>query len=67
MAEQFGPYRLEALIGRGGMGDVYRAFDILKDRFVALKRLPDSLAADTGFQARFRRESELAAGCVRRT
>ena len=61
MGEQFGHYRLDELIGRGGMGDVYRAFDTVKQRTVALKRLPANLAADHEFQARFRREAELAA------
>ncbi|MGD9528747.1 protein kinase domain-containing protein [Pseudonocardia sp.] len=57
----FGPYRLLDLIGRGGMGEVYRAFDTVRHRVVALKRLPSALAGDDVFQARFRRESELAA------
>ncbi|PRX43622.1 serine/threonine-protein kinase [Prauserella shujinwangii] len=61
MTEQFGPYRLESLIGRGGMGEVYRAVDTTKDRVVAVKRLPAAFAADPGFQARFRRESRVAA------
>ena len=62
MAEQhFGPYRLEELIGRGGMGEVYRAFDTVRKRPVALKRLRPDLIADPEFQARFRSESELAA------
>ena len=59
--EQFGPYQLQALIGRGGMGEVFRAFDTVRKRTVALKRLPLRLGADPTFQARFRRESELAA------
>ena len=59
--EQFGPYQLEELIGRGGMGEVFRAFDTVRKRTVALKRLPLRLGADPTFQARFRRESELAA------
>jgi len=59
--ERFGPYLLEALIGRGGMGEVHRAFDTRRNRHVALKRLPRELAADAGYQRRFRRESELAA------
>jgi serine/threonine-protein kinase len=62
MAEdRFGPYRLDALIGRGGMGEVHRAFDTGKKRTVALKRLPPYLADDRDFQARFRREAEVAA------
>ncbi len=60
-AERFGPYRLDELIGCGGMGEVYRAFDTVKQRTVALKRLPVALAADAEFKARFRRESALAA------
>jgi serine/threonine protein kinase len=59
--EEFGPYRLETLIGRGGMGEVYRAFDTVTDRVVALKRLHPHLGTDAEFQARFRRESKLAA------
>ncbi|MDN5861018.1 MAG: serine/threonine protein kinase, partial [Pseudonocardia sp.] len=59
--EMFGRYRLDELIGRGGMGEVYRAFDTVRERVVALKRLPGALAADTTFQARFRSEAALAA------
>ncbi len=57
----FGPYRLEGLLGRGGMGEVYRAHDTGRDRVVALKLLPPQLAGDADFTARFRRESRLAA------
>src|SRR4051812_35094964 len=60
-AEMFGQYRLEALLGRGGMGEVHRAFDTVRGRTVALKRLRSNLAADVEFQARFRRECRLAA------
>ena len=61
MNERFGPYVLQELIGHGGMGEVYRAFDTVRKRTVALKRLPANLASDAVFQARFRRESEVAA------
>lgn len=61
-ATPFGHYQLQKLIGRGGMGEVYRAYDTHTDRVVALKVLPPHLAQDTTFQRRFRRESQAAAG-----
>src|SRR3954453_4662298 len=57
----FGPYELEALIGVGGMGEVWRARDTRRERLVALKLLPESLGHDKEFLSRFRRESEVAA------
>jgi serine/threonine-protein kinase len=61
VVEHFGPYRLEEMIGRGGMGEVFRAYDTVKKRTVALKRLPTALARDDQFRVRFRREAEIAA------
>ncbi|MFY1621134.1 bifunctional serine/threonine-protein kinase/transporter substrate-binding domain-containing protein [Micromonospora sp. WMMD736] len=60
--QPFGHYQLLNLLGRGGMGEVYRAFDTKTDRIVAIKVLPPQLAADEVFQERFRRESQAAAG-----
>ena len=61
-ATPFGHYQLQKLIGRGGMGEVYRAYDTKTDRIVALKVLPHHMAEDEIFQQRFRRESQAAAG-----
>ncbi len=59
--EQFGRYLLRDLIGKGGMGQVFRAYDTETGRIVALKVLPPNLAKDNAFQERFRREALAAA------
>src|SRR4051812_18260111 len=56
-----GGYRIEGVIGRGGMGIVYRATQLALQRPVALKVIAPNLAEDESFRRRFRRESMLAA------
>ncbi|MFC9436126.1 protein kinase [Nocardia sp. NPDC057030] len=58
---RFGPYELRSLLGKGGMGEVYEAYDTVKDRVVAVKLLHEELAGDPAYQVRFRRESQAAA------
>jgi len=65
MADRIGTeiasYRIEALIARGGMGEVYLATQSFPERKVALKLLPHDLASDQAFRERFIRESNAAA------
>jgi hypothetical protein len=56
-----GSYRVESVLGRGGMGVVYRASDRRLDRVVALKVLSGETAQDPSFRERFLRESRAAA------
>jgi eukaryotic-like serine/threonine-protein kinase len=59
--ERFGSYRVEAKLGAGGMGDVYRAKDIKLEREVAIKVLPWSVAQDPQRRIRFEREAKVLA------
>jgi len=58
---RLGVYEVTALIGEGGMGQVYRARDTTLNREVALKVLPDSFANDPNRLVRFRREAQTLA------
>ena len=59
---QLGPYEIVALIGAGGMGEVYKARDPRLRRDVAIKVLPASFSADTVRLQRFEQEAHAAAG-----
>ena len=56
-----GGYRIDELIGRGGMGLVYRATNVALNRIYALKVLAPGLAEDERFRQRFKREMRIAA------
>ena len=61
VGSRLGHYDVTALIGEGGMGQVYRATDTELGRDVALKILPDAFAADPDRLARFQREAQVLA------
>jgi YVTN family beta-propeller protein len=60
-SRQVGSYRIDRLLGVGGMGEVYLAYDTDRDRYVALKLLPEALSGDEEYLRRFQRESHIAA------
>ncbi len=57
-----GPYQIESPLGAGGMGEVYKATDTRLDRTVAIKVLPEHVAADPDLKQRFEREAKTVAG-----
>lgn len=56
---RLGPYEILDYIGRGGMGAVYKAYDPVLTRYVALKVLPAEFLHDPSFADRFRREAQI--------
>jgi len=58
---RLGPYDIQSLLGAGGMGEVYRAWDSRLDRIVAIKVLPTSYSADAERLQRFVQEARAAA------
>jgi len=58
----FGPYRIVAPLGAGGMAAVYKAYQPAVDRHVALKVLPRHFAQDSEFLGRFEQEAKILAG-----
>jgi serine/threonine-protein kinase len=59
--DKLGPYEVVSLLGKGGMGEVYRARDPKLNRDVAIKVLPAALANDADYLARFQREAQTLA------
>src|SRR5213594_2428730 len=56
-----GPYEVRELLGKGGMGEVYRARDRRLDRDVAVKVISDEIASDYSARTRFEREAKAIA------
>src|SRR5262249_31593169 len=61
IGQQLGSYEITSLLGKGGMGEVYRARDTKLKRDVAIKILPEEFSRDPDRMARFQREAELLA------
>ncbi len=61
IGSRLGHYDVTALIGEGGMGQVYQATDTKLDRDVALKVLPEAFTQDPDRLARFEREAKVLA------
>jgi Protein kinase domain len=61
IGQELGSYEITALLGKGGMGEVYRARDTKLKREVAIKILPDEFLRDSERVARFQREAEIVA------
>jgi serine/threonine protein kinase len=61
IGQQLGSYEITALLGKGGMGEVYRARDTKLKRDVAIKILPDEFTGDIDRLNRFQREAEVLA------
>ena len=61
VGSRLGHYDVTALIGEGGMGQVYQATDTKLNRQVALKILPEAFATDPDRLARFQREAQVLA------
>lgn len=61
VGSRFAGHRIDAMLGRGGMGVVFRATDLMLDRTVALKLIGPHAAGSHDFRARFERECRLAA------
>lgn len=59
---QVGAYKIESLIGKGGMATVYKAYHAKLDRHVALKVMHANFSQDDNFVARFNREARIVAG-----
>src|SRR5215468_1324788 len=61
VGQQLGSYEITSLLGKGGMGEVYRARDTKLKREVAIKVLPDEFSLDADRVSRFQREAEVLA------
>src|SRR5262247_1181422 len=61
IGQTLGSYEITSLLGKGGMGEVYRARDLKLKREVAIKILPDEFSRDPNRVDRFQREAEVLA------